>query len=411
MANGVQPGTFQLNGFDETVRSLSSVGTGGTAGTIAIGTKTLTIQDQAGDVFTYDGLYTAAAGGKIVKNGLGTLVLNNFPTSFSGEFVLNTGTLGFGQNNVFGTNANNSKLTINGGTLLKTAGSGAAGSNWNIKNVDINGSFTLDPNGNNNVQILGTAGNVITTLGVDNPTITVPGSTTTGVLIFAGVIQDGPGSSASDIRGLTKDGTGIMTLTGVNTYRGVTTVKAGMLRVAKGTAADGRIGDGTGRVDLSGGTLDYNGSVINTGDPRTLTVPNPVNLTSDSTINYLSTTAALGTTNDITFVFTNNLTGTGGKLTFRNDGACTDNGGVCTFRPTFTSGTQSFGQNVEILNHTTAAGRKTVLTSANTTGTQTWSGNMTGGGHISAYWVRRRDCAQRSQLPSCHARRRRHADG
>jgi hypothetical protein len=53
---------------------------------------------------------------------------------------------------------------------------------------------------------------------------------------------------------------------------------------------------------------------------------------------------------------------------------------VCTFRPTFTNSALSFGQNVEILNHNTAAGRKTVLTSANTTGTQTWSGNMSGAG-------------------------------
>jgi fibronectin-binding autotransporter adhesin len=391
IANGVQEGRFQLNGFDETVRSIASLGplgTGITAGSIAVGTNTLTINDQAGDVNTYQGLYTSSAGGKIIKNGLGTLVLNNFPTGFSGgEFILNSGTLGFGQNNVFGSIANNPKLTINGGTLLKTAGSGAAGSNWNIKTIDINGSFTLDPNGNNNVQILGTSGtnpDVTTTLGVDNPTITVPGGTTTGVLIFAGIIKDGPTAAPADIRGFTKDGTGGMTFTNQNTYRGVTTIKGGMLRVGRGSSPFvGRIGDGTGRIDLSGGTLDYNGSVFTAAtDPRTITVANPLNVTADSTINYLSTTAGLGTTNNIEFLFTGTLSGTGGKLTFRNDGACTDNSNTCTFRPTFTNSAFSFGQNVEILNHTTVATRNTVLTLSNTSGTQTWSGNISGAGTL-----------------------------
>jgi fibronectin-binding autotransporter adhesin len=388
IANGTGQGTFQLNTFNETVRSIASVGTG-TTGLIAVGANTLTINDQAGDVNTFTSLFSSQAGGKIIKNGLGTLVLNNFPIAFvGGEFILNSGTLGFGQNNVFGTNSNGSKLTINGGTLLKTAASGVNGSNWNISKVDINASFTLDPNGGNNVQILGTAGNVITTLGVDNPTITVPGTTTSGVLIFAGVIKDGPGNSASDIRGLTKAGTGIMTFSnGLNTYRGVTTVSDGTLRVAKDTnnGLDGRIGDGTGRVDLSGGTLDYNGSLCNAGacspveTVRTLTVPNPINVTANSVINYLSTTGSLTDVTDptgVTFVFSSSsITGTGGTLTFRHEGTST---GI-KFRPTFSGSGFNFGRPVTIDNGAGTA-RKTILQSSNSAGIQTWSGNIDGNG-------------------------------
>ena len=85
MPNGNVNSAFRLNGFNETVRSLSSAGTPvANAGTIVIGTNTLTINDQAGDSNTFTGLYSTSFGGKIVKNGAGTLILNNFPARLHG---------------------------------------------------------------------------------------------------------------------------------------------------------------------------------------------------------------------------------------------------------------------------------------------------------------------------------------
>lgn len=401
VARGTQPGTFQLNGHDETVRSLSSVGSGGTAGLIALGSNTLTLSDQVGDTFTTGSLFSTAGGGKIVKNGAGSLTLNGASNNFvSGEFIVNSGNITIGANNCFGTNANNSKLTMNGGALTT-----AANMSMNTQNMDIGGSFAANMNTTGNLQFLGNAGNGPVVLKASNPTITVnPDSTTSrpvvinpnqaaglqnGIFILAGPISDDGGGA----RGFTKAGDGMLTIANPsNTYTGETTILQGILRLSKqiganATVGDGRLGDGTHNVNLSGGTLNYNGS-INTGDTtRTLTVPNPIHVTANSVISYYSTTQNLTGLNDINFVFTNNdISGTGGTLTLKNDGVCTSNGNSCAFRPTFSGAGFDFSRpvliNSQVDDATTGslATRSTVLQSANTTGTQTWSGALGGTG-------------------------------
>jgi autotransporter-associated beta strand protein len=189
---------------------------------------------------------------------------------------------------------------------------------------------------------------------------------------------------------LTKAGAGQLVFSNpTNDYQGETTILAGSVRLTKtmGTsppAGDGRLGDPTAltnRINLSGGNLQYNGSQVLATDPRTLIVPNRLRLTADSSITYETVTANLGTVHDITFEFSHDdISGTGGTLTFRNDGACTSNSSTCVFRPTFSGVGFDFGQPVVISNHTTVASRSTVLTSANTTGDQTWSNVLSGTG-------------------------------
>ena len=60
---------------------------------------------------------------------------------------------------------------------------------------------------------------------------------------FSGVIQE--------TGGLTKAGTGTLTLTGANTYTGATTVSAGVLVVGNTSGS----GTGTGAVNVNAGTL------------------------------------------------------------------------------------------------------------------------------------------------------------
>jgi fibronectin-binding autotransporter adhesin len=389
VANGSSQTKFDMNGNNETVRSISSTSTG-SAGTIAIGANTLTIVDQTGDSNTYTGLYTSSAGGKIVKNGDGTLILNNFPAGFTGgEFIVNSGTVGIGQNNVFGTNGNGSKLTINPNNLATGPTLKRTGATINLGNafMDIGGNFTYDNNGTSDTQYNGNAGASTTTLKADNPVITViNGSRTGGVFIFAGdIVDDG------NIRGFTKAGAGTMLLgSKTNAYRGATTIQEGFLRVRKQTNAGNigtaRIGDGTGAVNLSGGQLEFNGSVITAGDPRTFTVTNPINVTAtNSSIGYFSATATLGATNTIDFIFSSNtITTPGGDLAFKNEGSCTDNGGAgtCTFRPTFSGSGFTVSIPVTISNHATVNTRATQLNSTNATGTQTWSGPISGTGSL-----------------------------
>ena len=72
-------------------------------------------------------------------------------------------------------------------------------------------------------------------------------------LPFSGVIQDG-GNGGS----LTKEGTGILTLSGINTYTGATVVSGGAL------AVDGSIASSSGVTVNAGGTLTGNGIVSST---------------------------------------------------------------------------------------------------------------------------------------------------
>jgi autotransporter-associated beta strand protein len=376
MLNGSTQTKFDMNGKDETVRSISSGGTTSTnSGTIAIGSQTLTINDQTGDVNQYTGLYTGTSSAKIIKNGNGTLQLNNFPTvNWAGEFVINSGTVELWQNNAVGAVA---KLTINGGTLKRNN----ITLNLAVRTIDITNSFTFDNTGSNDAQLNGLNGASTTTLKTD-PVITVIG--TTGTFIFAGdIVDDGT------VRGFTKAGPGTLTLGSKgNAYRGETTIQEGFLRVRKqtnsGNIGTARIGDGIGRVNLSGGTLEFNGSVITAGDPRTFTVTNPLRVTADNSgIRYVSTTTGLGATNTIDFIFSSNdITGTGGNLTFSNAGSCTDNGNTCIFRPTFSNSGFDFSRPVVINNHTSVATRSTQLVSTNTSGTQTWSGAISGTGTL-----------------------------
>jgi hypothetical protein len=112
-------------------------------------------------------------------------------------------------------------------------------------------------------------------------------------------------------------------------------------------------------------------------------------LSGGGTIIYNSTNTTFGspavTLNDANFpggeefeFNSNTFDNTGGDpLTFEHRGSAT---GI-TFRPRFTGSGFNYSGPVVISNG--AGTRKTVLESANTSGTQTWSGNMTGSGTFS----------------------------
>src|SRR4029079_6743705 len=84
-------------------------------------------------------------------------------------------------------------------------------------------------------------------------------------------------------------------------------------------------------------------------------------------------------TRDIYFVFTSDAVDwTSGKLNFLHN-AATPFTGSNTFRPTFT-GRFNYAGPVAITNNTGNSNGKTELQSANTSGTQTWSGAIEGTG-------------------------------
>ncbi|MFN5443355.1 MAG: autotransporter-associated beta strand repeat-containing protein, partial [Crocinitomicaceae bacterium] len=169
--------------------------------------------------------YTPAQ--SITKSGAGTLTLGGTNT-FSNGVTLNAGTLNI--NNVAALGATTGTFTINGGTINNTSGGAITMNNYPMSWA---GHFTFT--GSNELNM--GAGAVAMTA---TRQVTVSSST----LTVGGIIS---GSTF----GLTKLGAGTMTLSGVNTYTGATTVTAGTLAMGVNNA----IPVGGGGVVLNGGTL------------------------------------------------------------------------------------------------------------------------------------------------------------
>jgi fibronectin-binding autotransporter adhesin len=159
----------------------------------------------------------AGSGGVNVESldGLGRALISG-SNSYSGGTTVTTGTLIVGSSSALGTGflaVNTSGLDLNGQTLFVGPLSGSSAG----------------------VILSGTSGaaRLVTT------------STTTST--YAGTIIDGSGTV-----GLTKAGSGLLSLTGSNGYTGVTNIDGGVLAVDSGNAINGG-----GDITFGGGTLRY----------------------------------------------------------------------------------------------------------------------------------------------------------
>jgi outer membrane autotransporter protein len=169
---------------------------------------------------------TISGSGAFTKIGSGTLTLSG-SSSYLGGTSVNAGTLQAGAANAF---APGSAFTVASGATLNLAGF-----NQTIGSLAGAGSVTL--------------GSATLITGNDNTSTT-----------FSGTI--------SGTGGLTKIGSGVLTLSGTNTYSGGTTLAAGTLRVTSNQAL------GTGALTTTGSILDYADGVI---------ISNPIVLNSNTT--------------------------------------------------------------------------------------------------------------------------------
>jgi autotransporter-associated beta strand protein len=242
----VDAATFDLASFNQTVAGLQDTATTSVTGkitnSVAATTGTLTINNSAD--FTY--------GTSIIENGAGTVAIMKS---------------GAGIQTFTGANTYSGTTTVNAGTLKAGIASvanvsGAFGNNTAIVMADVTGAI-LDITGFD-TQIGSLTGGGVNggniTLGA--ATLSVGGNNTSPAA-YGGVIS---GTGA-----VTKIGTGTLTLSGLNTYTGKTTIGNGTVSVntVNGTAtADQALGKNAA-LDL-GVAATSSGSLVYTGGADTL---------------------------------------------------------------------------------------------------------------------------------------------
>jgi fibronectin-binding autotransporter adhesin len=183
----------------------------------------------------------AGTGKGLTKGGTGTLILTG-ASSYTGVTSILNGTVSVstlangGSNSGIGASTSDAaNLVLNNATLRYTG----------VSSVSTNRAFTLNGSGG---------------------TISVTSSATTTLVISGGGV--GPGR-------LTKDGVGILSLTGTNTYTGSSTVSAGTLSIGNGVVT----GSVTGNI-LNNASLQFN-------NPSTTSFSGDI--TGTGTLNHLPT--------------------------------------------------------------------------------------------------------------------------
>jgi autotransporter-associated beta strand protein len=194
--------------------------------------------------------------GSLSKGGTGTLTINA-ANSYAGGTTINAGTLILGSNSALG----GGPLLINGGLIQPAGGPIALANNVNaggdfsiggdVNSMTINGAVGLSPAGTTTVTINGTGG-----------------------VAFANTVTG---------NALVKSGTGVLTLTGGNSFSGGLTVNQGTLAATFATAT---LGGGTNPIVQVNG-----GAALNLVGAGSVTSSAAITLAAGSTLN-LSVTSA-----------------------------------------------------------------------------------------------------------------------
>lgn len=223
------------------------------AGLVTIESGGARLGAQAGGVLTVSGGIQNGASNILAisgESGTGTVIISGTGNTYTGVTQIIRGILKLGSTNALPTT-----------TVLDVDSLGSAG---------VNDDATFDLNGfNQTVAALqrsgtsfGTGNSYITNSSSTGATLTVSSASTTS---YSGVIQDGTG-----VVNLTLSGSGSLTLSGANTYTGLTTLSGSntALVVGSNTALGGTAG---GTLVGAGARVVLANGVIVTGETITLT--------------------------------------------------------------------------------------------------------------------------------------------
>jgi len=234
------------------------------SGNAVSGNFILTV-DGAGTTVIADNIGTA----QVLKKGTGTLIFGTGNT-YTGLTTIENGNLLISTIGALGGTGVGT-LVKDGGTLevqtvttlalanelltINGAGFGGAGA---LRSLSGNVSYAATVTLGSNARIQADAGqltlNATTAVAGAGFTLNVGG---VGTTVISGII-------ATDTGGVTKDGSGLLVLSGANTYTGATSVNEGTLAVTTmtGGGVASSLGKGTGAasVVINGGTLSYIGA-------------------------------------------------------------------------------------------------------------------------------------------------------
>jgi fibronectin-binding autotransporter adhesin len=203
--------------------------TGATKNTITVGSASSTIDVSGANTYS-PGVISGS--GSLTKNGTGGTLSLDFTNTFTGGFTANSGTTDLNVNGALGSV---SSVTVGTGTLVESPGTGTTNVINDSAGVTLNGTLDLSGGTETVASLAGTSSTASLIIGDFSGTpgsFTVGDSTFTG---FAGVIS---GSRATSGAILTKQGSGGLILSNVNTYSGDTFINAGFLIFASGGSAN-----------------------------------------------------------------------------------------------------------------------------------------------------------------------------
>lgn len=311
-----------VNGFVGYALSDSGLTTSATVTPLLALTGTVSLKNN----FSTDFNTYLMANTTLSQTGTGT-----FSSTISGPGGL---TIAGGTVNLLGTNTFTGGTTIaSGGTLRAGAdaamGAASGGLTFTGGTLQATSAYTIAR------QVsLGTGGGTIDTNG-------------NNILVSTAIAGSG---------GLTKAGTGILTVSGANSYVGGTTINAGTLRLAAGASLPT-----TGALTVNGGTLDFNGNNVTIGSLAG----------AGGTLSLGASTLTVAEAGSTTFAGT--LTGTGG-VTKTGTGTLNLTGANTYTGPTSVSGGRlaingSITSNVTVGSGGNLGGAGTITGTVNNSGT------------------------------------------